>query len=288
MLSPKLFQHNCLKVQQLMRLTSTGASVAETGSAADAIFFIMYDPRCLTTAKGSPRLSPIPSDDYKLIFVLKKFSSLANQEKEMRAVEESPQLRSFAKAGDVQYPVLKFNEKFYKYKDRNSHTQYFSLSHAAKGETLWHYIWSYIHEPEAAERGKILISALKAYGAFGRTLANFHLKFMTNPHCPFSAAKTGRNIKDCDTIAHQDLNPKNVFYHHPYIIFIDNATMAASLTHPSSTIQDVFFPLTMTASWLMTMSYVSAEQQKLAQEFLKYVYSQFLTSYFHQFKEGWI
>lgn len=289
LLSPKIFRPGCLKVEQLMYITSTATLVAETGSAADAIFFIMYDPRCLTESPGSPRLSPIPSNAYRLIFVLKKFNNRADQEKEMRdlhTVEESPQLRSFAKVGDTQYPILKFNEKFYKYKDRNGQTQFFSLSHAAKGKTLWHYIWSYIQEPEAAERRKMLTNALKVYGAFGRTLANFHIKFMKNPKCPFSAAKEGGNVGECYTIVHNDLNPKNVFYHSPHIILIDNATMASSLARPGSTIQDVFFPFTMPASWLMTMSHVGEDKQTLAQAFLKNVYTQFLTSYFHQFKEA--
>lgn len=279
LLSKKLNTDKCLIIEEGKSPDYASPHTLQ-GATADQVFFVSYDPFCLGLGEKHR--------NYKLALVIKKFRDKPDQEEEiydLHELQESPPVRQLGAIGNATYPTLSFSESYHTYRDVRGKDWYLAILHAAKGEALWtiylDYLSSLDKEDEATSK---LLNASHIYQTFGRLLADFHLKFMKDPKCPFTPPYVGQELQKCKTIIQGDLNPKNVFSHDEHITFIDNASMAESLTVPQLVTADVAYPYVMLALWDRSL-HLSPHQKAYKTRYFNTIFSAFLDGYLEVYKK---
>ncbi len=207
-------------------------------------------------------------------FIIKPFKNeifALDEIKGLQAVHRDREVMRTQNLHDDSMPKLAFAEKFYKY-EFNGKSFYFELLHAAKGLPLEALIKNFkSSKPGTNAATKSKTDLLKAYGLLGRTLANFHLKLMTEDRCGLWVPE--KSCTECKTVINQDAHSNNVFVNlkKGKIIFIDFERMSRSLKDKESPMIDV-------GHIILDLFF-----QQIPKEDYKILRDKFLRSYFTQY-----
>jgi hypothetical protein len=258
----------CITVSKL--LESDGVRSAKSATA-DQIFFISN--KCAETPQ--------------MLFVLKHYSNDGRVQKEISNLTSLK--KSFRTIGfSTNMPRIVFNEFFYKYPSHKPEEyKYIGLIHPAKGQSLWSLLVQYTKERDPGKKLEYKENMLLACSKLGTVLANFHLKYMTGPGCPFRSRAKRLHDKSpekvsfmgCKTKLHGDLHVKNIFWDKETqtISLIDIETLNRDPGNPIEEIGYTFGTLVDFSSSLFVRG--EAISQKKRRILIHDLYKAFLTSY---------
>ena len=221
-----------------------------------------------------------------MLFVLKHYSNDRHVQEEISNLTSLK--KSFRTIGfSSNMPRIVFNEFFYKYPSHEPEGyRYIGLIHPAKGQSLWSLLVQYTKEKHPGKRLEYKENMLLACSKLGTVLANFHLKYMTGPGCPFRSRAKRLHDKTpdkgsfmgCKTKLHGDLHIKNIFWDKrtQTISLIDIETLNIAPSNPVEEIGYAFGTLVDFSSSLYAKGVIPQQKRRIL---IHDLYKTFLTSY---------